>query len=315
MKGVVVSVVDLVVPMGYCGDGCNTSGSGDWKSSSFTGIWKRKLPRRYYSPTAGEAAINHRRPVLSVHLSASQVLQSPRSCFMPVTISKLHHRWNDRFFWLPSPSRAKFVSAVQSYSLGFLHSKVSHAVTVHLEVKKKRIEKQKMASSSSSNPPCAACKFLRRKCVKDCIFAPYFPPEEPQKFANVHKIFGASNVSKLLNEIAPHQRDDAVSSLAYEAEARLKDPVYGCVGAISVLQGQVLRLQKELEATNADLLRYTAASNSGPSMVSSSSARTVHQLEKRSDHHQGERSGFDEDFGNFPDSWNDYRSGDHHGFD
>lgn len=92
--------------------------------------------------------------------------------------------------------------------------------------------------------------------MPDCIFAPYFPPEEPQKFANVHKIFGASNVSKLLNEVLPHQREDAVNSLAYEAEARIKDPVYGCVGAISVLQRHVLRLQKELEATNADLMRY-----------------------------------------------------------
>ncbi|KAL0461704.1 UNVERIFIED_CONTAM: LOB domain-containing protein 25 [Sesamum latifolium] len=55
----------------------------------------------------------------------------------------------------------------------------------------------------------------------------------------------------------PHQREDAVNSLAYEAEARLKDPVYGCVGAISVLQRQVLQLQKELDATNADLMRYT----------------------------------------------------------
>ncbi|XP_054807794.1 protein LATERAL ORGAN BOUNDARIES-like [Prosopis cineraria] len=115
-----------------------------------------------------------------------------------------------------------------------------------------------MASSSSSsyNSPCAACKFLRRKCLPGCIFAPYFPPEEPQKFANVHKIFGASNVTKLLNELPPHQREDAVNSLAYEAEARVRDPVYGCVGAITFLQKQVQRLQKELDAANADLLRY-----------------------------------------------------------
>ncbi|KAK6155218.1 hypothetical protein DH2020_009466 [Rehmannia glutinosa] len=129
-----------------------------------------------------------------------------------------------------------------------------------------------MAASSSnySNPPCAACKFLRRKCLPGCIFSPYFPPEDPTKFFNVHKIFGASNVSKLLNEIAPHQREDAVNSLAYEAEARLKDPVYGCVGAISVLQRQVISLQKELDATNANIMRfaneipcYNAAMNPG----------------------------------------------------
>ncbi|KAL8475408.1 hypothetical protein ACS0TY_028169 [Phlomoides rotata] len=117
-----------------------------------------------------------------------------------------------------------------------------------------------MASSSMySNPPCAACKFLRRKCNSTCIFSPYFPPEDPNKFFNVHKIFGASNVNKLLNDILPHQREDAVSSLAYEAEARLKDPVYGCVGAISVLQKQVFMLQRELDATNASIMRYASS--------------------------------------------------------
>lgn len=114
-------------------------------------------------------------------------------------------------------------------------------------------------ASTSSNSPCAACKFLRRKCTSECVFAPYFPPEEPQKFANVHKIFGASNVTKILNDLEPHQREDAVNSLAYEAEARLKDPVYGCVGAISILQRQVQQLQKELAAAHADLLQYTSA--------------------------------------------------------
>ncbi|XP_062116173.1 protein LATERAL ORGAN BOUNDARIES-like [Humulus lupulus] len=122
-----------------------------------------------------------------------------------------------------------------------------------------------MASSSSYNSPCAACKFLRRKCMPGCIFAPYFPPEEPQKFSNVHKIFGASNVTKLLNELPSHQREDAVNSLAYEAEARVRDPVYGCVGAISFLQRQVQRLQKELDAANADLIRFACSEIPPPS--------------------------------------------------
>uniref|UniRef100_A0ACD5VP39 Uncharacterized protein n=2 Tax=Avena sativa TaxID=4498 RepID=A0ACD5VP39_AVESA len=119
------------------------------------------------------------------------------------------------------------------------------------------------ATTPGAGAPCAACKFLRRKCLPGCVFAPYFPPEEPQKFANVHKVFGASNVTKLLNELPPHQREDAVSSLAYEAEARVKDPVYGCVGAISVLQRQVHRLQKELDAAHTELLRYACGELGG----------------------------------------------------
>jgi hypothetical protein len=46
--------------------------------------------------------------------------------------------------------------------------------------------------------PCAACKLLRRRCAQECPFSPYFSPLEPHKFAAVHKVFGASNVSKML---------------------------------------------------------------------------------------------------------------------
>ncbi|KAK4798769.1 hypothetical protein SAY86_031095 [Trapa natans] len=118
-----------------------------------------------------------------------------------------------------------------------------------------------MASSSSSTSPCAACKFLRRKCQPECVFAPYFPPDQPQKFANVHKVFGASNVTKLLNELLPHQREDAVNSLAYEADMRLRDPVYGCVGVISLLQHQLRQLQLDLSCAKSELSKYQ---NLGP---------------------------------------------------
>ncbi|MCL7050127.1 hypothetical protein MKW94_022305 [Papaver nudicaule] len=126
---------------------------------------------------------------------------------------------------------------------------------------------------ASFNSPCAACKFLRRKCLPNCMFSPYFPPEEPQKFTNVHKIFGASNITKLLNEISIHQREDAVNSLAYEAEARINDPVYGCIGVISILQKQVCSLREELDVANANLIRYACndISNSTYALSTSSS--------------------------------------------
>ncbi|CAL4995988.1 unnamed protein product [Urochloa decumbens] len=109
-------------------------------------------------------------------------------------------------------------------------------------------------SSSGSNSPCASCKLLRRRCTQECVFAPYFPPEDPHKFAIVHKVFGASNVSKMLQELPAQQRADAVSSLVYEANARMRDPVYGCVGAISYLQQQVSQLQMQLALAKAEIL-------------------------------------------------------------
>ncbi|KAH9618391.1 hypothetical protein KSS87_018142 [Heliosperma pusillum] len=46
--------------------------------------------------------------------------------------------------------------------------------------------------------PCAACKILRRRCADKCVLAPYFPPTDPLKFTIAHKVFGASNIIKLL---------------------------------------------------------------------------------------------------------------------
>ncbi|XP_010931331.1 LOB domain-containing protein 15-like [Elaeis guineensis] len=103
--------------------------------------------------------------------------------------------------------------------------------------------------------PCAACKLLRRRCAQECPFSPYFSPHEPQKFAAVHKVFGASNVSKMLTEVPKAQRADAANSLVYEANVRLRDPVYGCMGAISALQQQVQGLEMELQVVRAEILK------------------------------------------------------------
>ncbi|KAL3616571.1 hypothetical protein CASFOL_039961 [Castilleja foliolosa] len=102
--------------------------------------------------------------------------------------------------------------------------------------------------------PCGACKFLRRKCVAGCIFAPYFDSEQgAAHFAAVHKVFGASNVSKLLHHIPPSKRLDAVVTICYEAQARLRDPIYGCVAHIFALQQQVVNLQAELSYLQSHL--------------------------------------------------------------
>ncbi|OVA02760.1 hypothetical protein BVC80_9093g109 [Macleaya cordata] len=116
---------------------------------------------------------------------------------------------------------------------------------------------------------CAACKFLKRKCIPSCVFAPYFRADELQKFAKVHKVFGASNVSKIISEVPVEQREDAVKSLVYEAEARLRDPVYGCIGALALLHSQMLQLQHDLAISRARLASLT--SNPSPPPPPSSS--------------------------------------------
>ncbi|KAK8994353.1 hypothetical protein V6N11_045445 [Hibiscus sabdariffa] len=57
-------------------------------------------------------------------------------------------------------------------------------------------------------------------------------------------------------EVPESQRADAASSLVYEANVRLRDPVYGCMGAIAALQQQVHSLQAEINAVRTEIIRY-----------------------------------------------------------
>ncbi|PRQ24751.1 putative transcription factor AS2-LOB family [Rosa chinensis] len=81
-----------------------------------------------------------------------------------------------------------------------------------------------MASRSTSSSdttrtssPSGAFKFLRRKCASYCIFASYFFSQQwPARFAAIHKVFGASNVSKLLLHVLVHDQPTAIVTMAYE---------------------------------------------------------------------------------------------------
>ncbi|KAF7047147.1 hypothetical protein CFC21_056103 [Triticum aestivum] len=152
---------------------------------------------------------------------------------------------------------------------------------------------KEVAAGGAGVSPCAACKLLRRRCSPGCVFAPYFPSGEPHRFASVHKVFGASNISKLLQEIPAEHRGDAVSSLVYEANARVRDPIYGCVGAITSLQRQVESLQTQLALAQAEMVRLRMANaygtarhgRNGGGSTASGSPSSMSSPTKTADHH------------------------------
>ncbi|CAO2825699.1 unnamed protein product [Amaranthus hypochondriacus] len=166
-----------------------------------------------------------------------------------------------------------------------------------------------------SSSSCAACKLLKRRCSSNCIFAPYFRADEPKKFAKVHKVFGASNVSKILNEVPEYQREETVNSLSYEAEARLQDPVYGCIGAIAFLQTRMFQLQHDLALAQARLAQYRTSGTVLHSNINTDTTNNnvniIHMNLCREEHiissdqfNQSDSCGYDtitSDFGQVPD--------------
>ncbi|KAL6649220.1 hypothetical protein ACP70R_013444 [Stipagrostis hirtigluma subsp. patula] len=124
-----------------------------------------------------------------------------------------------------------------------------------------------MASSGGGAPgsPCGACKFLRRKCAAECVFAPHFCAEDgAAQFAAIHKVFGASNAAKLLQQVPPGDRSEAAATVTYEAQARLRDPIYGCVAHIFALQQQVASLQVQVMQAKAQVAQTMAAAGGAP---------------------------------------------------
>ncbi|KAH9330738.1 hypothetical protein KI387_002846 [Taxus chinensis] len=111
----------------------------------------------------------------------------------------------------------------------------------------------RIAKRNMKSPACAACRVHRKKCSEECFLAPFFPSAEPDKFAIVHRVFGTSNITKMLQGVADSGRADAVNSMVSEASARLENPVHGCTSALYQLQKQIDELESQLAATQAEL--------------------------------------------------------------
>jgi len=119
---------------------------------------------------------------------------------------------------------------------------------------------------------CAACKYQRRKCTRECVLAPYFPADEPKMFGDAHRLFGVSNIQKILNEIKDgDQRDEAMKSIIIESKNRANFPIHGCLGVIHMYAGMINESSKELKQLKW-LLAYCKQNNSENNMMIPSSS-------------------------------------------
>ncbi|XP_011010203.1 PREDICTED: LOB domain-containing protein 1-like [Populus euphratica] len=116
-------------------------------------------------------------------------------------------------------------------------------------------------SRNRAHQPCAACRMLRRRCDSNCILAPYFPGDEAEKFFGVHKVFGASNVIRMIQMVEESKKEDAVKAIIYEARSRLRDPVYGSAGTIFHLQRMVEELKMQVESMRAQVVQLQEQRN------------------------------------------------------
>ncbi|KAF3953340.1 hypothetical protein CMV_021206 [Castanea mollissima] len=102
---------------------------------------------------------------------------------------------------------------------------------------------------------CAACKYQRRKCANDCPLAPFFPAEEFESFQYAHRLFGVSNIMKILKQVHPADREKAMRSVKYESEMWTTFPNTGCYGIVQQLQLRIQEATGELQSLLPDIVR------------------------------------------------------------
>ncbi|KAL2494945.1 Lob domain-containing protein 2 [Forsythia ovata] len=98
---------------------------------------------------------------------------------------------------------------------------------------------------SNNRPPCAACKYQRKKCMPDCILRKHFPSNLAEDFKAVHNVFGISNVKKLLEKVGVPQQDEVAKSITWEAKMWDQDPVQGPYGCCMKLKQELEELKQE----------------------------------------------------------------------
>ncbi|KAK7255600.1 hypothetical protein RIF29_29013 [Crotalaria pallida] len=113
-------------------------------------------------------------------------------------------------------------------------------------------------NGNNTTQACAACKYQRRKCAPDCILAPYFPHDHQRQFLNAHKLFGVSNITKIIKFLDPHDKDQAMRTIIYQSDMRANDPVGGCYRYIQDLTAQIEYYRTELELVLHQLVLFRA---------------------------------------------------------
>ncbi|XP_044484096.1 LOB domain-containing protein 22-like [Mangifera indica] len=141
------------------------------------------------------------------------------------------------------------------------------------------------SSNGGTTQACAACKYQRRKCAPDCILAPYFPHDRQRQFLNAHKLFGVSNITKIIKNLEPLEKEEAMRTIIFQSDVRASDPVWGCYGIIRELQRQIeinkaelelvlhqvaicrAQAQQQIQETDDSVLRYENIVNSEPFFI------------------------------------------------
>ncbi|KAJ0978828.1 hypothetical protein J5N97_014302 [Dioscorea zingiberensis] len=93
---------------------------------------------------------------------------------------------------------------------------------------------------------CGHCSFTKQKCLPECSFAHFFPPDKREDYAAIHNFFGPKCISYIVNNVEESLRVVAINNLVYEAKAWINNPVHGCMAEVNMLKEEIKELRLEV---------------------------------------------------------------------
>ncbi|KAB2037235.1 hypothetical protein ES319_D03G060000v1, partial [Gossypium barbadense] len=88
-----------------------------------------------------------------------------------------------------------------------------------------------------------------------------FLHDRQRQFQNAHKLFGVSNITKIIKNFNPPEKDIVMHTMVFQSDTQANDSVSGCYRIIQELPHQIEYSQAELE------LDFGCNSNLGYEMV------------------------------------------------
>ncbi|CAI9773143.1 unnamed protein product [Fraxinus pennsylvanica] len=108
-------------------------------------------------------------------------------------------------------------------------------------------ESARRSEGTGSLQDCVACKYQRRKCAPNCSLAPYFPADRQKDFLDAQKLFGVSNIKKILKNVKQRKKETAMKTSISQANTRAIHPVQGCCNVIRELDSYIHLYKAELD--------------------------------------------------------------------
>ncbi|KAK1567035.1 hypothetical protein Q3G72_007429 [Acer saccharum] len=100
---------------------------------------------------------------------------------------------------------------------------------------------------------CATCRYQRKKHPEICITAPYFHVSKIAKYQNAQKVFGVTNIEKMLAKVSPQHKRATVEPIIIEGSDRYNILL---LGSQLDLRSQVHSFKNQLEALQQKYLAY-----------------------------------------------------------